>query len=69
MLNIFRSVRLPLARGGLFSKGRNKICHHDMEPPLVGLQLRSRQEPVHAPTEILSWGSPVAYFKRMLPSL
>jgi len=31
---IFRPVRLPIVRWGLFSKGRNKIFHHDMERPL-----------------------------------
>jgi len=31
---ILRPVRLSSVRGGLFSKGRNKIFHHDMERPL-----------------------------------
>jgi len=66
---ILRPVRLSSVRGGLFSKGRNKIFHHDMERPLGWITASEQAGPVQAPTETLSWGFSVAYFKRMLPSL
>jgi len=55
--------------GASFPKDATKYSITTWSVPSVGLQLRSRQVPVQAPTETLSWGSPVAYFKRMLPSL
>ena len=59
---------VPRPWGPLFHKDATKYSITTWNVPLVGLQLRSRQGPVYAPTETLSWGSPVACFKRMLPS-